>query len=65
MNGNKFFLDTNIIIYILNGDKIISDYLSQKIFYTSIVCEIELFGSKSLTPKEENQIRNFFCRNLR
>ncbi|HWH62066.1 MAG TPA: PIN domain-containing protein [Ginsengibacter sp.] len=59
MNGNKFFLDTNIIIYILNGDKIISDYLSQKIFYTSIVCEIELFESKSLTPKEENQIRNF------
>jgi predicted nucleic acid-binding protein len=59
MNGNKFFLDTNIIIYILNGDKLISEYLSQKDFYTSIICEIELFGSKSLTPKEENQIRNF------
>ena len=59
MNGNRFLLDTNIIIYILNGDKIIADYLSQKILYTSIICEIELFGSKSLTPKEEKQIKNF------
>ena len=59
MNGNKFLLETNIIIYILDGDKTISDYLSQKIFFTSIICEIELFGSKSLTPKEEKQIRIF------
>ena len=59
MNGNRFLLDTNIIIYILNGDKIIADYLSQKILYTSIICEIELFGSKSLTPKEEKLIKNF------
>jgi predicted nucleic acid-binding protein len=28
-------------------------------FFTSIICEIELFGSKSLTPKEEKQIRIF------
>ncbi|MEO6219814.1 MAG: type II toxin-antitoxin system VapC family toxin [Ginsengibacter sp.] len=59
MNGNKFLLDTNIIIYILDGDKIISNYLSQKFFFTSIICEIELFSSKSLTPKEEKQIRSF------
>ena len=59
MNGNRFLLDTNIIIYILNGDKIIADYLSQKILYTSIICEIELFGSKSLKPKEEKQIKSF------
>ncbi len=59
MNGNRFLLDTNIIIYILNGDKIIADYLSQKILYTSIICEIELFSSKSLMPKEEKQIKNF------
>src|SRR5664279_1849306 len=59
MNGNKFLLDTNIIIYILDGGKTISNYLSQKIFFTSIICEIELFGSKSLTPKEEKQIKLF------
>lgn len=59
MNGNKFLLYTNIIIYILDGDKIISEYLSQKFFLTSIICEIELFSSKFLTPKEEKQVRSF------
>ena len=59
MNGNRFLLDTNIIIYILGGDKIISNYLSKKIFYTSIICEIELFSSKSLQSKDEHGIKNF------
>jgi predicted nucleic acid-binding protein len=59
MNGNRLLLDTNIIIYILDGDKIIADYLLQKILYTSIICEIELFGSKFLSPKEEIQIKFF------
>ncbi len=59
MNGNKFLLDTNIIIYILSGDKTISDYLSQNFFFTSVICEIELFGAKTLTPKEDKQIKVF------
>ncbi len=59
MNGNRFILDTNIIIYILSGDRIIANYLYQKILYTSIICEIELFSSKSLTSKEEKQIKSF------
>ena len=59
MNGNRYLLDTNIIIYILDGDKIIADYLSQKILYTSIICEIELFSSKILIQKEEKRIKNF------
>ena len=59
MNGNRFVLDSNIIIYILSGDEIISNYLSQKIFFTSIISEIELFGAKTLSAKDEKQIRNF------
>ncbi len=59
MNGDRFLLDTNIIIYILGGDKIIADYLSQKVLYASIISEIELLGSKSLSPKEEKQIKAF------
>ena len=59
MNGNKFLLDTNIIIYILDGDEIISNYLSQNFFYTSIICEIELFGSKSLMAKVVKKIIDF------
>lgn len=61
MNGNRFLLDTNIIIYILQGDKLIAEYLSHKILYTSIICEIELFGSKYLVQREEKQIKNFLA----
>ena len=59
MNGNKFLLDTNIILYLLGGDKIIANYLSKKILYTSIICEIELLSFKSLSSSEEKEIKNF------
>ena len=59
MNGNKFFLDTNIILYILSGDKTISTYLQNKILYTSIICEIELFSFKSISKSQEKEIKNF------
>ncbi|MDQ2719051.1 MAG: type II toxin-antitoxin system VapC family toxin [Bacteroidota bacterium] len=59
MNGNKLLLDTNIILYILDGDNFLSDYLSNKILYTSIICEIELLGYKSLTTKEISGIESF------
>lgn len=59
MNGNKYFLDTNIILYILAGNTVLSDYLHRKILYTSFISEIELLAYKSLTIKEENAIRDF------
>ena len=27
MSGNKYFLDTNAILYILNGDETLTDFL--------------------------------------
>lgn len=59
MNGNRFLLDTNIILYILAGDKIIANYLRNKILYTSIICEIELFSYKSISLSEEKEIEDF------
>ncbi len=59
MNGNRFLLDTNIILYILGGDRIIAHYLFDKILYTSIICEIELLSFKSITSKEEAEIKSF------
>ncbi len=59
MNGDKFFLDTTIILYILGGDKIIADYLFKKFLYTSIICEIELLSFKLISSKEEAQIKSF------
>jgi predicted nucleic acid-binding protein len=62
MNGNRFLLDTNIILYILSGDKIITNYLRNKILYTSIICEIELFSYKSISLNEEKEIEKFLSK---
>lgn len=62
MNGNRFLLDTNIILYILSGDKIIANYLRNKILYTSIICEIELFSYKSISLNEEKKIEKFLSK---
>lgn len=59
MNGNRFFLDTNITLYILNGDKIVANYLFEKFLYTSIISEIELLSFSSITPEQETEIKKF------
>jgi predicted nucleic acid-binding protein len=59
MSGDKFLIDTNIILYILSGDKIISKYLYKQKLYASIISEMELLSFGNLTSGEEEQIKNF------
>lgn len=59
MNGNKYLLDTNIILYILSGNKTLADYLHLKNLYASIISEIELLRYKDLTSAEEKSIKGF------
>ncbi|MGZ3847084.1 MAG: type II toxin-antitoxin system VapC family toxin [Flavisolibacter sp.] len=59
MNGNKYLLDTNIILYILSGNKTLANYLHRKNLYVSIISEIELLGFKGLTSVEEKNIKAF------
>ena len=59
MNGTKYLLDTNIILYILSGDKTIARHLHQKILFASVISEIELLGYKELSSKEEKSIKEF------
>lgn len=59
MNGNKYLLDTNIILYILSGNKTLANYLHLKNLYASVISEIELLGYKELTSNEEKSIRGF------
>lgn len=42
MNGNNLLVDTNIVIYLLSGDKTIADLLDKKKIYISFITEIEL-----------------------
>ena len=59
MNGNNLFLDTNIILYLLNGDQTLAELLNNKQLYISVITELELLAYKGITAKEEKVIKEF------
>jgi predicted nucleic acid-binding protein len=59
MNGNKLFLDTNIILYLLNGDQTLAELLNGNQLYISVITELELLAYKGITAKEEKVINEF------
>lgn len=56
MNGNNILLDTNAIIYFLNGKFLLNNEYN---IFTSIISEIELLCYPKITSKEENIIKDF------
>lgn len=61
MSGNKFLLDTNAVLYIVNGDKVLADLLNEQQLYISIVTEMELLSYREITLKEKQIIKNFLA----
>jgi predicted nucleic acid-binding protein len=47
MNGNKLFVDTNICIYLLIGDRIVASLLDGYEIFISFITEIELYAYHS------------------
>ena len=52
-------LDTNAVLYLLNGDETLSNFLFEKQLYISIITEMELLSYKNITQKEKQQIIAF------
>jgi predicted nucleic acid-binding protein len=50
MNGTDIFLDTNICIYLLDGDYILAELLQDQNIYLSIITEMELYAYHSNNP---------------
>jgi predicted nucleic acid-binding protein len=61
MNGGELFIDTNIILYLLNGDKTISELLKGKSIFISFITELELLGFKDLNPEGISVIKEFLA----
>lgn len=59
MNGNNLLVDTNIVIYLLSGDKTIADLLDKKKIYISFITEIELLTFQKLSISEKQVINKF------
>ncbi len=58
MNGNKLFVDTNIVLYFLKGNPEVVDLISDKDLVISVITEIELLSFPHLTVEIEQQIKN-------
>ena len=59
MSGNKLFLDTNIIFYLLGGDETLGDFLNGKQLYISFITELELLSFQELKKSEIKVIQEF------
>ena len=49
MNGNNLFVDTNFLIYLLNGNPALNPYLGNNYFISEIT-EMEMLGVKKISP---------------
>lgn len=58
MNGRNLLLDTNAIIALLDGDKIVVELVDNSIIHISFVTELESLSYQSLTPKDKIIIQN-------
>jgi predicted nucleic acid-binding protein len=59
MSGTKLFLDTNIVLYLLNGDKTLAETIDEKQIFISFISEIELLSYRGINLKEKNAIKKF------
>ena len=59
MNGNRYLIDTNIAIYLLNGDKRIAELLNGNHIYISFITELELYSFKNLKKTEIKILDDF------
>jgi hypothetical protein len=59
MSGDKLFVDTNIVLYLLGGDETLATLLFEKELYISFITQLELLGFKELTKKEEKIVIEF------
>jgi predicted nucleic acid-binding protein len=59
MNGNSFLLDTNVVLYLLSGNKTITTILEGAQPYISFITQLELMGYKGISPKDLQMIKNF------
>jgi predicted nucleic acid-binding protein len=57
MSGNKLFVDTNIFLYLLDGDDTVADVLSGNQVYISFITELELLSFHKLSSSEEVRIK--------
>ena len=59
MNGNNVLLDTNIVLYLLNGEETLIPLLEEKNLYLSFITQLQLLGNRNINPDDKLKIKQF------
>jgi predicted nucleic acid-binding protein len=57
MSGSNLFVDTNILLLLLNGNHTIAESISEQHIFISFITELELLGHKGITTSEQKVIK--------
>ena len=58
MNGKEILVDTNILLYLLQGNDTLADLLLGKTVIVSFITELELIGFPRISSRDEHVIGN-------
>lgn len=58
MSGISLICDTNPLVYLLDGNEDVGNFLDGKQVWISFISELELFGKKGLNEVEKREINN-------
>lgn len=59
MSGNRLFVDTNIVLYLLSGNQTLAELLHEKELYVSFVTQLELLGYRGISEKDQQVLEDF------
>lgn len=59
MSGDRFLLDTNVLLYFFAGDKQLADLINSIEIQISVITELELLLYPRLDEVEESRIKSF------
>ena len=59
MSGTNIVLDTNIVLYLLNGDTTLGEYLENKNVYVSFITEMRFWVIRELQKMSKRQLLCF------
>ena len=61
MNGNSILLDTNIVLYFLNGEETLIPLLEENNIFLSFITQLELLGSRNISTGDKLKIKQFIA----
>lgn len=61
MSGTRVLLDTNIVLYVLNGDEQIAELIQGSDVYLSVITRVELFSKGKMDEEEKDAIAKFIA----